>query len=1141
MTANMDDDGGAEAVAAKPKAGKGAKAPPPPAETGPKAKRRQAETKAEEMATKQREISVAEFFAKNRHLLGFDNPRKALLTTVKEAVDNSLDACEEAGIRPDIYVEIQPVKDEEDRFRVIVEDNGPGIVKEQIGKIFAKLLYGSKFHSLRQSLTADQRVLIERSGRVEWVPIGTLVDDLVPQGDELADVSRERIRVPAFDRKTGKYAWRPVSHAIRHPRANEILEVRTELGKSVRVTGCHSLFTYDPERRRVREVEARALRPGDYVVAPKCFPAPGRVSQINLLESLSIDQLKTRWIYVYGVRVELLAALRARATEHHHRGSDGRSRRYFRLKDTDGRDLDILDDSWCQYETKRFLPASIVRRLGIERECASARLRTYFHGRRLETPVIWKLTPALMRFLGLYVAEGHSDRRQVGFTFAAKERSFVEEIVRTARSLGLSTTTETRPRNAVRVRVFGGALDLLLPAWCGDGAHAKRVPAFVFSASRDLRQHFLDALYQGDGHLVRNRDVLMLTTVSRTLLEGIEALWFMQGVAAARHGPFEPLGLGRSPSLTWRLDVHGADIGASHVFESRAQRRQTNRYRMFPVSCLALGSGAEASRVAIDAGELIRAAGLGKYEPSVSKSVKLVMSTAPRRHYATSELTTLVGSRMTRHVPEQFVRLGYFQRVGKRYVPTRKLGALRREVASVFDFAASDLCLLRVREVREIQDPSPFVYDLSVPGCENFVAGNGGIACHNSRGQQGIGISAAGMYGQLTTGKPMFITSRIGKKHPAHRIELRIDTTKNQPEILKEQDIPDWESEHGTRVEIELVAKYLKGRQSVDEYLALTAVANPHIEIAYKPPEGDVQVFKRATKEMPVLPAEIKPHPHGVELGVLMKILKSSEQRRLKAALKDAFSRVSDKVAEEICDAAKLSPDARPGTIANREADALYKAIQGVKMMAPPTDCLAPIGQDLILEGMKKEVDADFFVTITRPPKVYRGNPFCIEVGLALGGNLPADEPARVMRFANRVPLQYQSGACAITKAAISVDWKNYHLQQSRGALPVGPIVIFVHIASVWVPFTSESKEAIAGYDEIINEMRLGLMDCGRKLGIFLNRRKREAEEAKKRSYIDTYIPQIGVALQDILDLTNEARDKAVTKLKDVLERSRTP
>ncbi len=106
-------------------------------------------TKAEELAKAQREISVSEFFAKNRHLLGFDNPRKALLTTVKEGVDNSLDACEEAGILPEIHVNIKMIS--EDRFIVIIEDNGPGIVKEQIPKIFAKLLYGSKFHSMKQS------------------------------------------------------------------------------------------------------------------------------------------------------------------------------------------------------------------------------------------------------------------------------------------------------------------------------------------------------------------------------------------------------------------------------------------------------------------------------------------------------------------------------------------------------------------------------------------------------------------------------------------------------------------------------------------------------------------------------------------------------------------------------------------------------------------------------------------------------------------------------------------------------------------------------------------------------------------------------------------------------------------------------
>ena len=121
----------------------------PPAEVKrPRTKRR---ATAQKLATGQRDISVSEFFAKNRHLLGFDSPRKALLTSVKEAVDNSLDACEEAGILPEIWVRIDQANEAGNRFAVSVQDNGPGIVRKQIPLIFGKLLYGSKFHRLRMS------------------------------------------------------------------------------------------------------------------------------------------------------------------------------------------------------------------------------------------------------------------------------------------------------------------------------------------------------------------------------------------------------------------------------------------------------------------------------------------------------------------------------------------------------------------------------------------------------------------------------------------------------------------------------------------------------------------------------------------------------------------------------------------------------------------------------------------------------------------------------------------------------------------------------------------------------------------------------------------------------------------------------
>jgi DNA topoisomerase-6 subunit B len=244
-------------------------------------------------------------------------------------------------------------------------------------------------------------------------------------------------------------------------------------------------------------------------------------------------------------------------------------------------------------------------------------------------------------------------------------------------------------------------------------------------------------------------------------------------------------------------------------------------------------------------------------------------------------------------------------------------------------------------------------------------------------------------------------------------------------------------------------------------------------------------------------------------------------------------------VADEIIAKAGLRPENRPKNLSRVDVEKIYRAIPEVKIMAPPTNCLAPIGEVAIVSGLKKRIEADFYEASTRSPSVYRGIPFQVEVGAAYGGSLPAEEPTDVFRVANRVPLQYQASACAISKSVIGTEWRNYGLQQSRSALPTGPLILFVHIASVWVPFTSESKEAIAHYPEILRELRLGLQEIGRKLGAHVRRRRRQAAETKKLAYIQKYIPQIGIALQDILSLTDRQRDKTVKVLTDTLERSR--
>ncbi len=405
-----------------------------------------------------------------------------------------------------------------------------------------------------------------------------------------------------------------------------------------------------------------------------------------------------------------------------------------------------------------------------------------------------------------------------------------------------------------------------------------------------------------------------------------------------------------------------------------------------------------------------------------------------------------------------------------------------------------------------------------------------------SRGQQGIGISAAGMYGLLTTGKSIRITSRTGARSDAHYYEVQINTKTNAPQIVREKTVEvDWTN--GTEVAIELVAVYQKGRSSVDEYLELTAIANPHARFEYVDPAGVLLEFPRGVDTVPEPTSEIKPHPYGIELGVLIKMLKDTRAKTMAQFLSSEFSRVSANVARHICDKAKIGTRARPTRIGTHEAETLYKAMQETTIRPPTTNCLSPIGPEQVLAGLLKGVKAEFFSASTRSPAVYRGNPFQIEVGLAYGGELGPDpreleeengnnnesrirrgkvvkerkapSQAKLMRFANRVPLLYQLSGCCIYKSVIDIDWRRYGLSQPGGSLPQGPLAIFVHMASVWVPFTSEGKEAIADYDEIRKEIKLAVQDCGRKLQMYLNRRKRQKYQADRRSAFTRYIGEL--------------------------------
>ncbi|WP_202319257.1 DNA topoisomerase VI subunit B [Archaeoglobus neptunius] len=403
-----------------------------------------------------------------------------------------------------------------------------------------------------------------------------------------------------------------------------------------------------------------------------------------------------------------------------------------------------------------------------------------------------------------------------------------------------------------------------------------------------------------------------------------------------------------------------------------------------------------------------------------------------------------------------------------------------------------------------------------------------------SRGQQGIGISAAVLYAQLTTGKPAVVVSKTVRDEKATKMVLYINTKKNEPEIVEVVE-EDWYMPSGTKIELEIAGSYVRERkQSVLEYLRETSVINPHAKITFVEPDGTINEFDRVTDEIPAAPKSIKPHPHGIELGTLMNMLKTSKATTLKKFLKDEFVRVGDKIADDVLRRAGFSGTENIHEMGRDEAVKLLEAFRNTDFLPPPTDCLSPIGEKMIARSLMAEYSPEFVFAVTRRPKVYSGHPFLVEVGIAYGGEIKTEKVA-VLRYANKIPLLYQQGGCAITKAVENVNWKTYGLMQNRGELPSGPAVILVHVASTNIPYTSESKEAIAAIPEIMDETRLALQEAGRKLKEYIERKSRQQKKKKKEEMISKVLPLIAKKVCEVLEKDPIEIDKIVARIMGYL------
>ena len=426
-----------------------------------------------------------------------------------------------------------------------------------------------------------------------------------------------------------------------------------------------------------------------------------------------------------------------------------------------------------------------------------------------------------------------------------------------------------------------------------------------------------------------------------------------------------------------------------------------------------------------------------------------------------------------------------------------------------------------------------------------FLLGSRFHAIRQTRGQQGIGITGVVMYSQLTTGSKTHVISKIKSDSSAVYVNLGLDTRRNKATKSNERrDVWFEDSEEvssGLKIQTVMKAKYQRGRQSVNQYLRMTSIVNPHATIQLIVRDGNGEIIDhghwiRTTERLPRVVEEIKPHPHGIHLGQLQRMLKEADERKLTSFLRHNFSGVSMRAAKEILEKAELEEGRTPVRIKPDEAQAMLDSFQKVKLLAPPTDCLSPIEEILIKKGLSKAIDSRFASTVTRKPAVSQGNPFQIEVGLVFGGDLSADGPIEVLRFANRVPLMYQQGGCLLTKALESVDWKRYGLDHPGGkGLPKGPAAVLIHLASTNVQFTSEAKEAVADNEEVFEEIRKAMLEVGRGLRNHLKKSSQRKKAQEKFDLINIILPEISRKSSEMLGRDEPDLAPVITRIMNAV------
>jgi len=414
-----------------------------------------------------------------------------------------------------------------------------------------------------------------------------------------------------------------------------------------------------------------------------------------------------------------------------------------------------------------------------------------------------------------------------------------------------------------------------------------------------------------------------------------------------------------------------------------------------------------------------------------------------------------------------------------------------------------------------------------------------------SRGQQGIGAVGAILFGKISTGRP-FRVATCTNDGVIHTLVMDLDLKRNTARVHETiKELVELEPEEARGVRIEAFYKdvqYSRGSTGAYEYVRRTAIVNPHARITLLEPDGTVIEFPRTSDTIPKKPKEIKPHPLGLTPDDLVQMAKRpSSYRKLSTVLINECSRVTNNTIGDLQEAVSVDMSMKPEVLSHNQAEEIVKAFRRIKLMAPPTDGLIPIGEDQIERSLREILKPNYIAVSVRRPTVYKGGvPFQVEVGMAYGGEagrrVGNNEKLEVLRFANRAPLLFDAGGCVINKAVGSVDWKRYGMR----SIDEAPVSVFVNIISPHIPYTSTGKQAVAEEEEILVEIRNALMEAGRKIGRYLSGRRREGELKAKRNTFLRYIPEVAAALAELTggdeEVYRAALESAVDRKLQLME-----